>query len=166
MEENNKKWYAIYTKPRCEKKVHQYLTLKQIESYCPVQSFKKRYTDRYKVVEEPLFKSYVFVNITQKEITEVRLTVGVVNFVYWLHKPAVIANEDIITIKKFLNEYVHITLQSIDLKENQRIIVTSGLFMQHKGTVKQVKKNKVVVYLDSLGVAMVAELHKSDIILA
>lgn len=71
MEENNKKWYAIYTKPRCEKKVHQYLTLKQIESYCPVQSFKKRYTDRYKVVEEPLFKSYVFVNITQKEITEV-----------------------------------------------------------------------------------------------
>lgn len=94
------------------------------------------------------------------------MTVGVVNFVYWLHKPAVIANEDIITIKKFLNEYVNITLQPIDLKENQRIIVTSGLFMQHKGTVKQVKKNKVVVYLDSLGVAMVAELHKSDIILA
>jgi transcription antitermination factor NusG len=56
-----KHWYAIYTNPRWEKKVDKLLTEAGIESYCPLNTVMRKWSDRMKKVEEPLFKSYVFV---------------------------------------------------------------------------------------------------------
>jgi transcription antitermination factor NusG len=55
------KWYAVYTRPRWEKKVAALLLHKGIESYCPLNKVRRRWSDRTKTIEEPLFKSYVFV---------------------------------------------------------------------------------------------------------
>jgi len=64
-------WYAVYTKSRMEKKVSLRLEEAGIESYCPVTKRKKQWSDRKKIVEEVLFRSYVFVNIdlvTQEKV--------------------------------------------------------------------------------------------------
>jgi transcription antitermination factor NusG len=161
----NKLWYALYTKPRCEKKVHEYLQAKGIESYCPLQKTKKRWSDRYKIIEEPLFKSYVFVKITEKEKVEVRLTTGVVNFVYWLGKPAEIAEEDINTIKKFLKEYTNVSVKPIFLMQNQRVKITAGVLMDSVAIVKKVLKNKVIVELQIIGFMLTAEVRKQEVML-
>jgi transcription antitermination factor NusG len=161
----NKIWYALYTKPRCEKKVHTYLALKGIESYCPTQKVNKRWTDRNKVIDEPIFKSYVFVKITEKEKVEVRLTTGVVNFVYWLGKPAEIAEKDILTIKKFLNEYSPVSAKPLYLIENQRVKIMTGLLMDKEAIVKKVLKNKVLVELQIIGFVLTAEVRKQDLML-
>jgi transcription antitermination factor NusG len=95
-----KHWYALYTKPRWEKKVHELMLRRGMESYCPLNKVRKKWSDRYKMVEEPLFKSYVFVRITDDEKSNVRLVDGVVNFVYWLGKPAQVREEDILKIKR------------------------------------------------------------------
>ncbi len=58
---SSKHWYAIYTKPRWEKKVHHLLSEKGLEAYCPLNKVTRKWSDRMKTVEEPLFKSYVFV---------------------------------------------------------------------------------------------------------
>ena len=100
-------WYAIYTKPRWEKKVHALLTEKKIESYCPLNKVRKKWSDRMKTVEEPLFKSYVFARVSEEEQTRVRMTAGVMNFVYWQGKPAIIRAKEIETIRKFLNDSLH-----------------------------------------------------------
>src|SRR5687767_5047441 len=100
-----KKWYAVYTKPRREKKVDKLLNEKGMESYCPLQKIQRQWSDRKKIVEEPLFKSYVFVRISDEQQTELRMVNGVVNFVYWMGKPAIIKDKEIEIIKKFLNEY-------------------------------------------------------------
>jgi transcription antitermination factor NusG len=78
-----KKWYAIYTKPRWEKKVNTILSQKGIESWCPIQRIERQWSDRKKIVEEPLFKSYVFVRISEAEKNEVIITGGVLNFVHY-----------------------------------------------------------------------------------
>ena len=91
-------WYAIYTKPRWEKKVHSLLTEKKIESYCPLNKVRKKWSDRMKTVEEPLFKRYVFARVNEEEQTKVRMTAGVMNFVYWQGKPAIIPAKEIETI--------------------------------------------------------------------
>src|SRR5919206_3366358 len=100
-----KKWYAIYTKPRWEKKVAELLTKKGIENYCPLNKVTRQWCDRKKTVHEPLFTSYVFVYVTQAEHLAVKQTNGFVTFVFWLGKPAVIRDEEIKTIKQFLSEY-------------------------------------------------------------
>src|SRR6185369_1134152 len=98
-------WFAVYTKPRWEKKVSVFFTERGIESYCPLNKVHKQWSDRVKLVEEPLFKSYVFVHIPKNGQAAVRLVNGVLNFVYWLGKPAVIKQVEIDRIKRFLNEY-------------------------------------------------------------
>ncbi len=84
------KWYVIYTRPRWEKKVHSLLHTKGIESYCPLNKVRRKWSDRVKLVEEPLFKSYVFVKTNEEGRTAVRMTDGVVNFLYWNGKPGLV----------------------------------------------------------------------------
>src|SRR5687768_17707519 len=112
------KWFAIYTRPRWEKKVHGLLSQKGIESYCPLNKVRRKWSDRIKLVEEPLFKSYVFVKVEESGRTSVRMTDGVINFVYWDGKPAVVKDKEIEAIKLFLEEYENVSLVKMDLKPN------------------------------------------------
>lgn len=158
-----KKWYAAYTKPRWEKKVCALLEKKGLEYYCPLTKVRKKWSDRYKVVEEPLFKSYVFINITEEEKTRVRLTDGVVNFVYWLGKPAEIRASEIETIRKFLNEYEDVQAKPLDVQQGQRVRVKTGILMDTEGEVIKVMNNRVYVLLESLGYELTAKFDKSNI---
>ena len=99
----HKNWYAVYTKPRWEKKVNSLLLAAGFESYCPMTKTKKQWSDRTVLVEEPLFKSYVFVNVDEKDMGRVRMVNGVLNFVYWLRRPAIVNNRDMDIIRRFLN---------------------------------------------------------------
>ncbi|MEJ7828036.1 MAG: UpxY family transcription antiterminator [Segetibacter sp.] len=154
-----KYWYAIYTKPRWEKKVNMVLERKGVEVWCPLQKVRKQWSDRKKIVEEPLFKSYVFVRIDNTERTNVLMTDGVLNFVYYVGKPAIIRDEEIEVIKKYLSEeQASISIQSLNsLDENTRIKVNHGIFMDSTGTVVKGGKKKVYVKLQSLDQVMIVE---------
>ena len=156
-------WYAIYTKPRWEKKVHSLLSEKKIESYCPLNKVRKKWSDRMKTVEEPLFKSYVFARVNADEQTRVRMTAGVMNFVYWQGKPAIIPAKEIETIRKFLNEYENIQVEPIQLKEDGRVIIRQGLFMDHEAKILKIEGNKVKVVIESIGYTLVASIDKKNL---
>ena len=159
------KWFAIYTKPRWEKKVNQLLTDKGVECYCPLNKVKRKWSDRTKTVEEPLFKSYVFVKVSEEERTKVRLTNGVVNFVYWNGKPAIVREKEIQAIKLFLDEHRNVQVRPMDLTVQQRVLITSGTFMDRTATVLDVRKKEVKVSIDSLGYELVALIDKNKIAL-
>lgn len=156
-------WYAVYTKPRWEKKVTDLLARKKLEVYCPMNKFRKRWSDRMKTVYEPLFKSYVFVHISEEEKSAVRLTDGVINFVYWLSKPAVIKDEEIETIRKFLKEHEDHSVEAIALKPGQRVKLHAGLLMDEEGEVIRVMHNQVLVKIDSLDYILTAKVAKTDL---
>ena len=157
------KWLAIYTKPRWEKKVHQLLIDKGIESYCPLNKVKRKWSDRIKTVEEPLFKSYVFVKVTDDDRTKVRLTNGVVNFVYWNGKPAIIREKEIQTIKRFLDEHENVQLRPMEFAVNQQVLITSGTFMDKRAIVVDVRIKEVKVAIESLGQELVAYIDKTKL---
>jgi transcription antitermination factor NusG len=154
-----KKWYVVYTKPRWEKKIDSVLLRKGIESWCPLQKVERQWSDRKKIIEDPLFKSYVFVHIEDTEKTNVLMTEGVLNFVHYLGKPAVIRDEEVATIKSYLSEKdasIYIISQE-GFKEETKIRVNHGVFMGNEGTVLRGGKKKVYVKLESLGQVMVVE---------
>ncbi len=154
-----KKWYAVYTKPRWEKKIDARLIKKGIESWCPLQKVERQWSDRKKIVEDPLFKSYVFVRIDVTERSNVLMTDGVLNFVYYLGKPAVIRDEEVNTIKMYLSEKdARISLISDEgFVQGEKIRINFGVFMDREGTVLRGGKKKVYVQLQSLGQVMVVE---------
>ncbi|MBW0179231.1 UpxY family transcription antiterminator [Sediminibacterium sp.] len=157
--EPEKKWYALYTKPRWEKKIDSVLIRKGIESWCPLQKVERQWSDRKKIIEDPLFKSYVFVRIAPDERTKVLMTDGVLNFVHYLGKPAVIKDDEISVIKKYLAEKdASIAILSEEGFQNEmKIKVNHGVFMGNEGTVLRGGKKKVYVKLESLGQVMVVE---------
>lgn len=160
-----RKWYAIYTRPRWEKKVNSLLSENGFESYCPLNKVRRKWSDRYKLIEEPLFKSYVFVKIEDAERTAVRMTSGVINFVYGEGKPAVIREKEIQNIKKFLDEYENVELSEItSFKPHQRVKVTYGPLMDQEGEVLKVKNKQVQVAIDSLGYILIASIDKRKLI--
>jgi transcription antitermination factor NusG len=159
-----RKWLAVYTRPRWEKKVTQLLTQKGIETYCPLNKVRRKWSDRVKIVEEPLFKSYVFVKVTDENRNGVRTTNGAINFVYWNGKPAVIKEKEIIAIKQFLDEYENVEAKPIDIKKNQRVRITGGTLMDQEGKILEVKRKTVKVSIDSLGYVLVAYIEKSKLI--
>lgn len=157
--ENDKKWYALYTKPRWEKKVDSVLVRKGIESWCPLQKVERQWSDRKKIIEDPLFKSYVFVHIDDTQRTPVLSTDGVLNFVYYLGKPAIIKNEEIALIQQYLAEKdARFSIISEEgFQEEMKIRVNYGVFMGNEGTVIRGGRKKVYVKLESLGQVMVVE---------
>jgi len=139
---------AIYTRPRWEKKVNQLLTEKGFESYCPLNKVKRKWSDRIKVVEEPLFKSYVFVKVAEKERTEVRMTSGAINFVYWNGKPAVIKEKEINAIRRFLNEYAYVEARPMDVQLNQRVRIINGTLMDKEGKVLELRHKTAKIAIE------------------
>lgn len=158
-----RKWLAVYTRPRWEKKVNQLLSEKGVESYCPLNKVRRKWSDRVKIVEEPLFKSYVFVKVNDEDRSGVRMTSGVINFVYWEGKPAVIKEKEINAIKRFLDEYENVEVQALEVKVNQRVKITTGPLMDQEGQVLEVKHKKAKVAIDSLGYILIASVEKTKL---
>ena len=159
-----KKWYVVYTKPHWEKKVTELLSRKKIEYFCPLNKVQRQFNDRKKVVNEPLFTSYVFVHIDETEQVPVRLTDGVINFIYWLGKPAEVRHEEIQAIKEFLNDYKYVRLEKTAVNLQDEVRVIGGPLVTQVGQVVSVKNNKTIkVVLPSLGYLMHAELEASQV---
>ena len=157
-------WYAVYTKPRWEKKVAKLLDEKGIENYCPLNKVVKQWSDRKKVVMEPIFKSYVFVRVEDKDKFELKNISGILNFVYWLGKPAIVRDEDIYTIRKFLNEFGEVTVSEIDqLKVNAKVRIKQGIMMNYHGLLVEVMGNKAKVRIESMGIYLFAQFDKKNL---
>lgn len=162
--ENN--WHVLYTKPRWEKKVDAQLLRKNIKSWCPVQKIQRQWSDRKKIIEDPLFKSYVFVHTNESERVEILRTEGVLNFVHYLKKPAIISNEEVDLIKRYLaeDEAKISIIASEGFQPETKVKVSHGVFMNNTGKVVRGGKKKVYVELQSLGQIMVVEFPAAYLI--
>ena len=159
----SKKWYVVYTRPRWEKKVSDLLNRKKIENYCPLNKVQKQWSDRKKIIAQPLFSAYVFVHINITEQLDVRLTDGIINFVYWLGKPAVIRDEEIFAINQFLQDHKNVCLEKTPVNIHDTVRVIGGPMLMQKGQVVSIRNKTLKVILPSLGYMMYAELDASNV---
>lgn len=145
-------WYAVYTRPKCEKKVTELFTRKKVEHYCPVQPLVRA----RKIIQEPLFPSYVFVHIPESRSWVVKETDNVINFVYWLGQPAVIPDTDIALIRQFLRDYEDVSMEKFPLSARDDQPVATG------ARILQISRNRVKVALNSLGCTLVATIPSRE----
>jgi len=152
----NTYWYVVYTRPRWEKKVASIFAEKGITHYCPLNKVQKQWSDRKKVVMEPLFKGYVFVQAEDHKKWDIKSIDGVLNYVYWLGKPAVVRPDEIDTIRKFLQEFSDVEVVNATVDTKDTVIVKQGVLMNYKGIVIEVMGNKAKVNIESMGLGLSA----------
>ena len=144
-------WYVIYTKPKWEKKVAEQLAEAGIDCYCPLITQIRQWSDRKKKVEVPLFNSYVFVQLDESERNSVFQSAGVVRYLFWLGKPAIVRHEEIEVIKKWLNTSDAADVIVENYKIGDAIQLESGPFSAQKAIVQEVTNTYYVLVLESLG---------------
>jgi len=154
-------WHVIYTKSRYEKAVADKLNLLGIEVYCPLLKRKKLWSDRWKWVEEPLFRSYCFVSLEEKDKDLVFSVPGVVRYVYHCGQPATIREKEMNLLKKWLNEYDHDSLEAGNLNVNDRIRIRSGALLDKEAKVLVSKGNYALLLLEDLGLQVKVDLRKN-----
>ena len=145
------KWYVLYTKPRSEKKTALMLEKSGIRVYCPTISEVRQWSDRKKTIEVPLFKSYLFVYLAPNEREVVYEAPGVVRYLFWLNRPAVVKDEEIETLKKWLSRDV-VSVKVHDLKVGDHLNVIEGPFTGKKGVIRQKSGSRVQLVLKELGI--------------
>ena len=163
MQDNSKYWYAVYTRPRWEKKVASLLEDRGIAHYCPVNKVTHQWSDRKKVILEPLFKGYVFVMVQEDKKWELMTVNGIVNYVHWLGMPARIREEEIDTIRKFLNEFNEVEVISAVFPLNSTVRIKQGVLMNHRGLLLEISGNKARVRIESMGIQLSAVFDKRNL---
>ena len=154
-------WYVIYTKSRYEKAVAEKLALNGVEVYCPLLKTKKKWSDRWKWVEEPLFKSYCFVHIKDEERDHIFKIPGVVRYLYHCGKPAIVREKEIGLLKDWLNEYSHESIETSGYQAKDKVVLRTGALMDQTAEVVSFSGNYITMKLDSLGLQIKVDLRKN-----
>ena len=144
-------WFVIYTKSRNEKKVAELLQRNGVEAFCPLIKLRKKWSDRTKIVETPLFNSYVFVNLSEKDRNVVFYVPGVIRYLFWLKKPAIVKDSEIESLKTILHETMDsFTIENYQIGET--IKISEGAFKGLDGVIEKQSKNKLHVILENVGI--------------
>jgi len=161
---HEKKWYALYTKSRNEKKVYQLLTEKEINTYLPLIKTLKQWSDRKKWVEEPLFRSYIFVKITEKERLNAIRTDGVVRMITFQGRPVAVPDKQIEAVKAYINEGDDRIEKDIHFERGDQVEVTHGTLQGLRGTLVETKgKKRVMVEIEGIGEKIILNIPKSSL---
>ncbi|MFA5326366.1 MAG: UpxY family transcription antiterminator [Prolixibacteraceae bacterium] len=167
LEKSTYQWYAIYTRANAEKKLFDNLLEKKIECYLPMRKVLKVWADRKKWVEEPLFKSYLFVRVSHKEFFNVLNTTGAVCYVSFGGRAQAIPSVQIDNIKTFLaqREY-EITVSHERIQKGVSVEVLFGAFKGVHGEVVNILgQSRILVRIDSMNCSLYANISKEEVLL-
>lgn len=160
----NAQWYALYTKGRHEKFIHGELAKRRIDSFLPTRKIKRRWSDRTVIMEEPLFKSYLFVLTEAKGMTDVLKTKGAVKFVSVQGRPVAVDERVIMSLKSLVSQ--ELALDPFPyLAVGDRVTVTSGIFKGVEGYVvrKDSAKCRLVVSIAAIMASISVEIDSCQV---
>ena len=161
---DNKKWFAIYVKARSEKKVLNLLEDIGIESFLPLITRVKQWSDRKKKVEEPLFRSYLFVKIPLSDYYTILNINGVVKFITFERKPVPVPENQIIAIKEYLSDTELQSIDYEDFKEGELVRIKSGQMKDLIGRFVKINgKHRVIIDIEAVGQSIPINIARSNV---
>ena len=161
-------WHALYVRSRSEKKVLSQLEDHGYKAYLPLVTQMKQWSDRKKKVEEPLFKSYVFVFSNDKEYIPILNLYGVIKFVCFEKQAVIVPENQILAIKKFVSEYERgdefKMLNNEELKVGQMVRIINGPLKGLTGRLETIRnKRHLIVYIDVVGQSIPVHIPRAKV---
>ncbi len=147
-------WYVLYTAPRAEKQVLERLQKAGIDCWLPLHRSPRVWSDRVKMVDIPLFSSYVFVRCIEVDLYPMLNVYGVVKIIFYNGKPAVVRQSEIESIKQFLEEAA-----CHELCVGEEVEILCGAMKHVSGKVKKIKKTHLILFIEQLGATVCVSLN-------
>ncbi len=156
-------WYALHTRSRHEKVVDDLLRRKNIETFLPLRTIRRKWSDRIKEIQEPLFKGYTFVHAQLIHKLEILQTKGVVRFVGFGRFPSVVSETQLLSIRRFMEEDIQIDPFPY-LQEGKRVVIKNGRFRGVEGfLVCKKSKYRLVISLDLISQSASIEIDSASV---
>ncbi len=163
MIEKEKKWYALYTRYRHEKRVEYQLKQKGIETYLPMRRILRQWSDRKKWIAEPLFRCYVFVCTDTIGRFEAIQSHGAVRIISFGGKPAIVEEKEIEYIKSILSEFPNAKSYN-KIPVGTRVKICRGPLAGVEGILTELRnKNRMIVFLDSINRGVYFNVDVQDV---
>lgn len=158
-------WYALYSKPRTEKKLRDRLEEKGVATYLPLQKQLRQWSDRKKWVEEPLFRGYVFVRAAETDFQTILNTPGTVNFVRFGGKPATVDASQLEAVHRIINFADHYEVGEIDFAKGEKVRIDFGSLKGIEGEwISWRGSKRVAVQIHQLGRLLAVEVPAAHVV--
>ena len=159
---NEKRWYAIYTRPRAEKMVFDRLTEMNVEVFLPLQKTYRVWSDRKKLVLKPLLSSYIFVKATAKERGEIIKANGAVKYISFEGIPVSIPENQINNLKLLVNSDSDIEVTTEQFGAGDKVEVMHGALSGLTGELVKIgRQNRVIIRIDRLDQNLILKIPKA-----
>jgi len=160
---NEPSWYALYTRSRAEKKVHEQLTTLGIHAYLPLKKEQRQWSDRKKWVEIPVISSYIFVKITPDQYRKVFDAFGVVAYVSHKGQAVTIPDREIEAMRRTIENKLSFSVETNTLKKGEKVTITSGPLKNIQGEVEEIQgKKKLYLRISHIGYMLVLNLDEVE----
>lgn len=157
------RWYAVYANVRHEKRVKDCLDGRMVECYLPSYRSIRRWQDRRKEVELPLFPGYLFVRIAYRSRLQVLTTPGVVHIVSFDGKPASICEDEIEALRRALARGINCEPHPY-LKVGRRVRVRNGPLCGVEGTLIRRKEGyRLIISIELIMRSVATEVDEADV---
>ncbi|MBK7311178.1 MAG: UpxY family transcription antiterminator [Sphingobacteriaceae bacterium] len=159
-------WRVLYVTSRSEKKVNQRLTDLGLESYVPLKTEKRRWSDRMKTVSTPLINGYVFVKVSEKERDIVFKAQGVLNYVRYNGGDATVRDIEITALKSIEEKgYFVEGALSQSLQKGDKVLIKYGPFKGLNGSVKSLaNENVYFITIESIGYSLTVKVPEEVLV--
>ena len=157
-----KSWYLIYTRQNSEKDICALLRKKKIEIFCPYNRKKIKHLQKIKLIIEPLFASCIFARLSNEDFTVIKTYKNLMNVVFWKTNYAIIPNEEIKTIKEFVQHYQNIKIEKSNVESGDIIFTNYPNYTSNTNSLT-IRADLINVQLPSIGITMTAEAEREKV---
>jgi len=148
--DDTKQWFAFYTKSKHEKSVNSNLESQGYEVYLPLLKERKKWSDRKKWIQYPLFKSYIFIKIEAKNAIFVLKTPGIVRMIKFGGKPSPILDDTINSLKLMIDGGYNPQPTDYFIKGDP-VIIKDGPLKGLKGEIKTIHNQEhFIIHIDAI----------------
>lgn len=144
-------WYVLYTTARAEKQVELKLQAEGVETYLPLHKCPRKWSDRVKMVEMPLFSSYIFVHTTDEKLRTLIRVSGVARIVYYNGKPAVMRPKEIEAIREFVQKAAE---RECEFGLSEEVMVACGPLKDISGKIKKIGRKYLILHIEQMGITV------------
>lgn len=138
------RWYALRTRPRAEKAVHEVLGWNKVESYLPLEAGRQHSNDQRKQARRPLFTGYVFCRASLQIPFRIVSIPGVLGFVGCAGRPTPVPDDEVLALRRLEDSRRALRASGLFV-EGQRVRVHSGALMGLEGRIHKVKREYLLV---------------------
>ncbi len=145
-------WFVLRTKPRQEKKAAIALSNDGYEVYIPLKETIKLWSDRKKLVEEPIIPSYIFIHISEKNRHKIFPALGIVNYMFWLKKPVIIRDKEMKKMREWFDSHATEEIKSREIVLGNEVRIESGIMSGKEGIIEKIGNKYLTLTIPQLGI--------------